>query len=69
VASREDSIVSDEKDDIKKPNISIKARKAVQPKLTSKRNNVHPYPDRKAGDLVPYAMLCKSFELVENTIK
>jgi DNA ligase-1 len=67
-ASGEESIESDE-DEIKKPNISMKARKAVQTKLTSKGKDVHPYPDWKAGDPVPYAALCKSFELIESTTK
>lgn len=50
-----------------KPLFAPAAYKEVQKALTAKA--MHPYPDWKAGSPVPYAALCKTFELIEGTTK
>lgn len=62
----ESEVLSSEDESLKKPAITVAARKSVQAKLISKE---HPYPDWPSGDPVPYAAICKSFGLIESTTK
>lgn len=53
--------------DDEKPEVSAKARKQVQTKLSTQAKD--PYPDWAPGTPVPYAALCKTFSLIEMTTK
>ncbi|RPB19410.1 ATP-dependent DNA ligase [Terfezia boudieri ATCC MYA-4762] len=64
--SDSESPSSSEESSLKKPAITAAARKQVQAKLVS---GGHSYPDWPTGSPVPYAALCKSFSLIENTTK
>ena len=59
-------VFSSGSESLKKPEITLAARKKVQEKLTSSE---HPYRDWRVGSPVPYAALCKSFALIEGTTK
>lgn len=58
---------ADADDEIKKPAISLKARKEMQAKLT--KGDKFAYPDWPAGTPVPYEALVKTFTLIESTTK
>ncbi|KAK3948127.1 hypothetical protein QBC32DRAFT_328039 [Pseudoneurospora amorphoporcata] len=54
-------------EDEKTEAIAKKARKVIQTTLTTKVKD--PFPDWKAGEPVPYAALCTTFSLIEQTRK
>lgn len=58
----------DEDDDAEeKPEVAAKAREKVQSTLRAQGKD--PYPDWKSGEPVPYAALCTTFSLIEQTTK
>ena len=59
-------VSSESESSLKKPAITLAARKKVQAKLFSAE---HPYRDWRVGSPVPYAAICKSFTLIEGTTK
>ncbi|KAK3340205.1 ATP-dependent DNA ligase [Neurospora tetraspora] len=62
-AEEEEEADEDEKTEA----VAKKARKVIQTTLTTKVKD--PYPDWKAGEPVPYAALCTTFSLIEQTRK
>ncbi|KAJ4414858.1 ATP-dependent DNA ligase Cdc17 [Neurospora sp. IMI 360204] len=62
-AGEEEEADEDEKTEA----VAKKARKVIQTTLTTKVKD--PYPDWKAGEPVPYAALCTTFSLIEQTRK
>lgn len=54
-------------EDEKTEAVAKKARKVIQTTLTNKVKD--PFPDWKAGEPVPYAALCTTFSLIEQTRK
>ncbi|KAK1780277.1 ATP-dependent DNA ligase [Copromyces sp. CBS 386.78] len=54
-------------EDEKTEAVAKKARKVIQTTLTTKVKD--PFPDWKAGEPVPYAALCTTFSLIEQTRK
>ncbi|CCC12242.1 hypothetical protein SMACR_05315 [Sordaria macrospora] len=63
IEAEEEEVDEDEKTEA----VAKKARKVIQTTLTTKVKD--PFPDWKAGEPVPYAALCTTFSLIEQTRK
>lgn len=66
-ADENGSEVEEEESEEEKPEEAKKARAKIQ--STLKSNTKDPYPDWQPGESVPYAALCTTFSLIENTTK
>ncbi|KAK3505190.1 DNA ligase [Neurospora crassa] len=66
-ASEIEAEEEEEDEDEKTEAVAKEARKVIQTTLATKVKD--PYPDWKAGEPVPYAALCTTFSLIEQTRK
>ncbi len=62
-----EAAVSEDDEEVEKPEVAKKAREKLQ--TTLKSSTKDPYPDWDAGTPVPYAALCTTFSKIEMTTK